>query len=254
MNVPGQAGGNWRWRLTDDMLSPAAFDWLRDLTKASNRSRVGSAVADRPRSRNRGDTMKATQILHNLGPEHLARQYYARLAGQRHVEALYRRMSSRDSRRIRHFRSRHQEQLCYDTRSATICEMEKPGRGFSLSSPWTTSREAAQHFRPIYDQTNGVTDGYRWKYRRCWPTTPRARSALPRFAYPRSAPNLFIKYQARTRACPPRGGDLRRNTGERDAPVLARAVSCGREAFLRGVERRIGAGLIPMSTRSHPSS
>jgi 4-alpha-glucanotransferase len=37
MNIPGQAGGNWRWRSTDDMFSPAAFDWLRDLTKTSNR-------------------------------------------------------------------------------------------------------------------------------------------------------------------------------------------------------------------------
>jgi 4-alpha-glucanotransferase len=46
MNVPGQAGGNWRWRLTDDMLSPSAFDWLGDLTKESNRSPVDSAAAE----------------------------------------------------------------------------------------------------------------------------------------------------------------------------------------------------------------
>jgi 4-alpha-glucanotransferase len=46
MNVPGQAGGNWRWRLTDDMLSPSAFDWLGDLTKESNRSPVDSATAE----------------------------------------------------------------------------------------------------------------------------------------------------------------------------------------------------------------
>jgi 4-alpha-glucanotransferase len=46
MNVPGQAGGNWRWQLTEDMLSPAAFDWLRDLTKEANRSPVDSAAAE----------------------------------------------------------------------------------------------------------------------------------------------------------------------------------------------------------------
>jgi 4-alpha-glucanotransferase len=46
MNVPGQAGGNWRWRLTEDLLSPSAFDWLRDLTKESNRSPVDSAPAE----------------------------------------------------------------------------------------------------------------------------------------------------------------------------------------------------------------
>jgi len=37
MNTPGQAAGNWRWRITDDVLSPAAFDWLRDLTTETKR-------------------------------------------------------------------------------------------------------------------------------------------------------------------------------------------------------------------------
>jgi 4-alpha-glucanotransferase len=41
MNVPGQSAGNWRWRLTDDLLSPAAFDWLRSLTNRTNRSPAG---------------------------------------------------------------------------------------------------------------------------------------------------------------------------------------------------------------------
>jgi 4-alpha-glucanotransferase len=38
MNVPGCAEGNWHWRFADDMLSASAFDWLRDLTAASNRT------------------------------------------------------------------------------------------------------------------------------------------------------------------------------------------------------------------------
>jgi hypothetical protein len=38
MNLPGRAEGNWRWRCTGDMLAPAAFEWLRDLTKTSNRT------------------------------------------------------------------------------------------------------------------------------------------------------------------------------------------------------------------------
>ncbi len=37
MNVPGRAEGNWRWRATEDMLSNAAFEWLRDLTNNSKR-------------------------------------------------------------------------------------------------------------------------------------------------------------------------------------------------------------------------
>jgi 4-alpha-glucanotransferase len=38
MNVPGRSDGNWGWRCTDDMLTPAAFQWLCDLTRAVQRS------------------------------------------------------------------------------------------------------------------------------------------------------------------------------------------------------------------------
>jgi len=43
MNVPGRADGNWRWRVTEEMLSTTAFEWLRELTEGSKRcSNVGS--------------------------------------------------------------------------------------------------------------------------------------------------------------------------------------------------------------------
>ncbi|HEY3654336.1 MAG TPA: 4-alpha-glucanotransferase [Steroidobacteraceae bacterium] len=42
MNVPGRADGNWRWRCTGAMLSDRSFEWLRELTKQSNR--LGSAT------------------------------------------------------------------------------------------------------------------------------------------------------------------------------------------------------------------
>jgi 4-alpha-glucanotransferase len=38
MNVPGRAEGNWRWRCTEDMLTPAMIQWLHDLTKTSDRA------------------------------------------------------------------------------------------------------------------------------------------------------------------------------------------------------------------------
>jgi 4-alpha-glucanotransferase len=52
MNVPGRVGGNWGWRVTDDMLSTTAFEWLRDLTGrsgrcAGGRSSTGPAAAVR---------------------------------------------------------------------------------------------------------------------------------------------------------------------------------------------------------------
>jgi 4-alpha-glucanotransferase len=37
MNVPGRAEGNWSWRCTEEMMSAADFDSLRELTKSSHR-------------------------------------------------------------------------------------------------------------------------------------------------------------------------------------------------------------------------
>jgi len=38
MNVPGRPDGNWQWRSTKQMLSDAAFERMRDLTKTAKRS------------------------------------------------------------------------------------------------------------------------------------------------------------------------------------------------------------------------
>jgi 4-alpha-glucanotransferase len=46
MNVPGRPEGNWSWRCTEDMLSDRCFEWLRDLTKHSNR--LGALVSPSP--------------------------------------------------------------------------------------------------------------------------------------------------------------------------------------------------------------
>jgi 4-alpha-glucanotransferase len=37
MNVPGCVGGNWRWRLTEEMMSTTTFQRLRELTDRSKR-------------------------------------------------------------------------------------------------------------------------------------------------------------------------------------------------------------------------
>ena len=41
MNIPGRGDGNWRWRATHHMLSTGSFEWLRDLTRRTNRSGLG---------------------------------------------------------------------------------------------------------------------------------------------------------------------------------------------------------------------
>jgi 4-alpha-glucanotransferase len=37
MNVPGVANGNWRWRCTEEMLTPSIFNRLRELTTSTGR-------------------------------------------------------------------------------------------------------------------------------------------------------------------------------------------------------------------------
>jgi 4-alpha-glucanotransferase len=44
MNVPGQPEGNWRWRVTEKMLTDGAFEWLADLTQSSKRSNTQSSA------------------------------------------------------------------------------------------------------------------------------------------------------------------------------------------------------------------
>jgi 4-alpha-glucanotransferase len=44
MNVPGRAGGNWRWRVQEDLLADRAFDWLRELTNTSMRTGSGPNI------------------------------------------------------------------------------------------------------------------------------------------------------------------------------------------------------------------
>jgi len=46
MNTPGQASGNWRWRIADDLLAPAAFDRLRELTTETSRHPADFAAAE----------------------------------------------------------------------------------------------------------------------------------------------------------------------------------------------------------------
>jgi 4-alpha-glucanotransferase len=48
MNVPGRADGNWRWRCTEAMLADRSFEWLRELTKRSNRLGVHDELAHNP--------------------------------------------------------------------------------------------------------------------------------------------------------------------------------------------------------------
>jgi 4-alpha-glucanotransferase len=44
MNQPGRIDGNWSWRCSGEMLAPARFQWLHELTTTSNRAPVASRI------------------------------------------------------------------------------------------------------------------------------------------------------------------------------------------------------------------
>ena len=46
MNIPGHPEGHWSWRCTEAMLTDGIFDWLRELTKHSDRA--GAAAKHAP--------------------------------------------------------------------------------------------------------------------------------------------------------------------------------------------------------------
>jgi 4-alpha-glucanotransferase len=46
MNQPGRAEGNWQWRCIAPMLTPAVWQWLRELTIASNRVATARRVSE----------------------------------------------------------------------------------------------------------------------------------------------------------------------------------------------------------------
>jgi 4-alpha-glucanotransferase len=48
MNQPGSADGNWRWRAISDLLSSAAFESLRELTRDSSRTASVESTDPRP--------------------------------------------------------------------------------------------------------------------------------------------------------------------------------------------------------------
>jgi len=48
MNMPGCAGGNWRWRCTEELLTDEPFEWLRELTACSNRLAQSPSRSESP--------------------------------------------------------------------------------------------------------------------------------------------------------------------------------------------------------------
>ena len=91
------------------------------------------------------------------------------------------------------------------------------------------------------------TAGCRWKCRRCWPTTRPAPSPPPRICSPEPArPNLFIKIPGTKEGLPAIEEAIFAGVPVNVTLLFSREhYLAAAEAFLRGIERRIDAGLNP---------
>ena len=105
---------------------------------------------------------------------------------------------------------------------------------------------AADLFAPVHERTAGSTAGCRWRSRRCSPTTRTARMAAAKRAARarRRGPTSSSRSRAPPKACPPSRRHLRGRADQRHA-ALSRATHylAAAEAYLRGIERRLAAGL-----------
>ena len=91
------------------------------------------------------------------------------------------------------------------------------------------------------------TDGSRWKFRRCSPTTPPVVWRRPRSLHTRAGqPNLFIKIPGTKEGLPAIEEAIFAGIPVNVTLLFSREqYLAAAEAYLRGVERRIERGLPP---------
>ena len=106
---------------------------------------------------------------------------------------------------------------------------------------------AADLFRPAHDRTMGVDGWVSLEVSPLLAHDTETTIAVAKELHARAGrPNLFIKIPGTKEGLPAiEEVDLRGGAYQRDASVLARAIPCCGEAFMRGIERRIEAGLTP---------
>ena len=153
---------------------------------------------------NGGDTMKATQLLHNLGQslwlDNITRDLLDSGTLQRYIDELSVTGLTSNPTIFDHA---IKGSTAYDAASVTSLQKGKAGR--SCSSIWRSSDHHAGR-RPVpADLSTGPTPstaGSRWKSRRCSPTTRRARWLPPRTSMRgRRVPTCLSRFPAPRKVC-----------------------------------------------------
>ena len=115
----------------------------------------------------------------------------------------------------------------------------------------SSSRSRTSGVRPICSgrSTSGPaasTAGSRWRSRRCWPTTPPDASRPPPLHARAGRPNLFIKIPGTAEGLPAIEEAIFAGVPINVTLLFSREqYLAAAEAYMRGIERRIAAGLDP---------
>ena len=192
--------------------------------------------------------MKATQLLHNLGQsiwlDNITRDLLDSGALKRYIDELSVTGLTSNPTIFDHA---IKNSSAYDTAIGGNLRNGKAGEELFFELALSDITRAAQHFRPIYDQTNGV-DG--WVSLEVSPLLAHDTASTLREVkdlYARAArPNLFIKIPGTKEGLPAIEEAIFAGIPVNVTLLFSREqYLAAAEAFLRGVERRIEAGLNP---------
>jgi transaldolase len=192
--------------------------------------------------------MKATQILHDLGQslwlDNITRDLLDSGTLQRYIDELS--VTGLTSNPTI-FDNAIKHSTAYDTTIRKKCKEGKAGEELFFELALEDLRRAADLFRPIYDRTDGV-DG--WVSLEVSPllaydTASTLTAAKELFARA-ERPNLFIKIPGTTQGLPAIEEAIFAGVPINVTLLFSREhYLAAAEAFLRGIERRIAAGLKP---------
>src|SRR5579872_1252251 len=192
--------------------------------------------------------MKATQLLHNLGQsiwlDNITRDLLNTGTLKRYIDELS--VTGLTSNPTI-FDQAIKNSSTYDTEITAQMQSGKSGEELFFGLALDDISRAADHFRPVYDKTNGV-DG--WVSLEVSPmlahdtaSTLRAAKDLHKRA---GKPNLFIKIPGTTEGIPAIEEAIFAGVPVNVTLLFSREqYLAAAEAYLRGVERRIAAGLNP---------
>ena len=230
-------------RLEIEILPPRRIA-TRERLFASRKVATGTAIT----TKDRGEKMKATQLLHNLGQsiwlDNITRDLMTTGALEQYIQDLSVTGLTSNPTIFEHAIKNSKS---YD---AAILKKLKEGKSdevlfFELALDDLT--KAADLFRPIYNRTNGV-DG--WVSLEVSPLlahdTGKTLAAAIELHAHAARPNLFIKIPGTKEGLPAIEEAIFKGVPINVTLLFSREhYLAAAEAFLRGIERRMDAGLNP---------